>query len=110
MIIEGLWIVQYHGPQGVDGGVVVLIKNQVLGGDNGFTYSGTYEFKNTVFSAKVLVKNFNPAIPNVLGIPGNFSLSIEGKLDGNEISGTGSLLNFPDSKIVVRLKKDTDLK
>jgi hypothetical protein len=30
---DGLWVVQYAGMQGKDGGVVVLIKGKVLGGD-----------------------------------------------------------------------------
>ncbi len=42
-MMDGLWIVQFHGPQGVGGGVVVLTRGQVLGGDSGFTYHGTYE-------------------------------------------------------------------
>jgi hypothetical protein len=109
-MIEGLWIVQFHGPQGVGGGVVVLTRGQVLGGDSGFTYSGTYELKDIFLKAKVSVKNFDSAIPNVLGIPGNFELLIEGKLQGNDINGTGALANAPDSKMVVRLKKTSDLR
>jgi hypothetical protein len=109
-MIEGLWIVEFHGPQGVGGGVVVLTNGQVLGGDSGFTYSGTYELTDNVLKAKVSVKNFDSAASNVLGIPGNFDLLIEGKVQGNDINGTGALANAPDSKMVVRLKKSTDLK
>ncbi len=39
-LIDGLWAVQFQGPQGHGGGVVVLNRNQVLGGDRGFTYTG----------------------------------------------------------------------
>jgi hypothetical protein len=109
-VIEGLWIVQYHGPQGFGGGVVVFMNGQLLGGDSGFTYSGAYELKGEILKANVSVKHFDPSIPNVLGVPGDFDLLIEGKMEGNEINGTGALVNFPDSKIVVRLKKETDLK
>jgi hypothetical protein len=109
-MIEGLWIVRYHGPEGVGGGVVVFAKNKILGGDSGFTYNGTYELKGNVFAGRVSVKNFDPKIPNVLGIPVDFDLLLEGKMQGSEIDGTGALVNAPDSKIVVRLKKVTDLK
>jgi hypothetical protein len=102
---DGLWIVQFHGPQGVGGGVVVLTRGQVLGGDSGFTYSGTYELKDDVFKAKVHVKNFDSAIPNVVGIPGDFDLLVEGKMQGDNINGTGALTTHPDAKIVVRLAK-----
>lgn len=109
-MVEGLWIVRYYGPKGNGGGVVVLIRGQLLGGDSGFAYSGTYDLKDNLFSAKVLVKNFDPAIPNVLGVSGDFELLIEGKLQGDEISGTGALAKLPDSKIVVKLKKSADLR
>ena|SRR2546421_10289603 len=106
---DGLWIVQFHGPQGVGGGVVVLTKGQVLGGDSGFTYNGSYELKDEVFKAKVLVKNFDSAIPNVLGVPGDFDLIVEGKLLGNKINGTASLATHPDAKMVVRLEQTVSL-
>lgn len=109
-MIEGLWIVQFHGPQGVGHGVIVLVRGQVLGGDSGFAFTGTYEQKESIFKARVSVKNIDPAIPNVLGVPGNFDLTIEATLRGDEINGTGALLQAPDLKIVVRLKKNADLK
>jgi hypothetical protein len=109
-MIDGLWVVQFHGPQGVGNGVVVFTKGQVLGGDDGFTYVGTYELRDDLLKARVSVKNFDSAVSNVLGIPGNFDLLVEGKVQGKDINGTGALANAPDSKIVVRLKKTADLK
>jgi hypothetical protein len=32
-MIDGLWIVEFHGPQGVGKGGVMLTRNQVLGGE-----------------------------------------------------------------------------
>jgi hypothetical protein len=104
-MIDGLWIVRYHGPQGVGAGVVVFTKGQVLGGDNGFTYNGSFELKDNTFKAKVSVKNFDLAIPNVLGIPGDFDLLLEGKVSNDKIEGTGALATHPEAKIVVRLAK-----
>jgi hypothetical protein len=104
-MIDGLWIVRYHGPKGVGAGTVVFTKGQVLGGDNGFTYNGTFELKDSAFKAKVSVKNFDVAIPNVLGVPGNFDLLLEGKILGDKIEGTGALATHPEAKIIVRLEK-----
>jgi hypothetical protein len=109
-MVDGLWIVHFHGPEGVGGGVVVLTKGRLLGGDSGFTYDGTYELKENLFTAKVSVKNFDSAVSNVLGIPGNFDLLVEGKMQGDAINGTGALTKAPDSKIVVRLTKSVELK
>jgi hypothetical protein len=109
-MIEGLWIVQFHGPQGIGRGVVVFAKGQVLGGDSGFTYAGSYELKGNQLAAKVLVKNFDSAVSNVLGIPGDFELILQAEMKGSEITGTGALSKMPDSKIVVRLSKNVDLR
>jgi hypothetical protein len=109
-MIEGLWTVEFKGPAGVGGGVVVVTKNQVLGGDSGFAYIGTYEFKAPDFKATVSVKQFNATFQNVFGIRGNFDLIIEGKLQGTDIVGTGTLANAPTAKIAVHLKKLTDIK
>lgn len=104
-MVDGLWIVQYHGAGGVGGGVVVFTKGQVLGGDSGFAYVGSYEEKGDVLKAKVSVTNFDPNIPSVVGVPGNHELLIEGKIKNDTIEGTGALVTHPDSKIVVRLRR-----
>jgi len=109
-MIDGLWIVQFHGPHGVGGGVAVLTKGQILGGDSGFTYDGTYELKEDSLKARVAVKNFDSSIPNVLGVPGNFDLLVDGVFRGDEFTGTGALAIAPDSKMVIRLKKSVSLK
>jgi hypothetical protein len=107
-MVDGLWTVQYFGPQGNGAGVVVLNeKGQVLGGDNGFYYIGSYEVRQDDFTGRVSIKNFDPSIPNVIGVIGDFDLLIEGKVQGNSISGTGALANAPTAKIVVRLMKRT---
>lgn len=104
-MLDGLWIVQYHGPGGVGGGVVVFTNGKVLGGDSGFAYVGSYEEKGDVLKAKVTVTQFDPNIPNVLGVPGNHDLLIEGKVTNDTIEGTGALATHPDTKIVVRLSR-----
>jgi hypothetical protein len=73
--------------------------------DNGFTYNDTFALKDDTFKAKASVKNFDAAIPNVLGVPGNFDLLLEGKILGDKIEGTGALATHPEAKIVVRLEK-----
>jgi hypothetical protein len=109
-MIEGLWTVEFKGPTGVGGGVVVLTKNQVLGGDSGFAYNGTYEFKAPDFKAAVSVRQFNASFQNVFGVRGNFDLVLNAKLQGSDIVGTGALASAPTAKISVHLKKQADLK
>lgn len=104
-MLDGLWIVRYHGPVGVGGGVVVFTKGQVLGGDSGFAYVGTYEQIGDSLKARVSATNFDPNVPSVLGIPGNHDLLIEGKIKDDAIEATGALVTHPDSKIVVELSR-----
>jgi hypothetical protein len=104
-MIEGLWIVQYEGTAGGDGGVIVFVQNRVLGGDNAYVYTGTYQSGGERISARVLVRNYNPAIGNVLGIKGDFELMVEGTIQGEIIKGSASLVNQEGPGIVVKLTK-----
>lgn len=108
-MLDGLWTVQYYGPQGNGGGIVILQKGHVLGGDNGFYYIGSYSVDGDNFSGKVAVKNFDGSIPNVIGVAGDFDLLLEGKVQGDAINGVGSLAIAPNAKIVVRLMKRSNL-
>lgn len=104
-MIEGLWVVQFEGTADSGGGVVVFVRGQVLGGDSGFVYTGTYQSDDNVVSARVLVRNFNPAIGSVFGIKGNYELAVRGTIQGGIIKGTASLVNQQGPGIVVKLTK-----
>lgn len=108
-MIEGLWIVQYESVKGGDGGVIVFVKGQVLGGDNGFIYTGTYQSDGRAISARVAVRNFAPGIANVLGVEGDFELTVQGAIEGKTIKGSASLINQEGPGMVVKLTKVTDL-
>jgi len=108
-MLEGFWIVQYEGMSGDGGGVAVFIRGKVFGGDSGYTYTGSYQSKGDVMKAQIMVRNFLPNIPNVLGVVGDFELRIEGKLDGDTIRGTGSLLNSDAAGIALKLTKRSNL-
>lgn len=108
-MIEGLWIVQYEGIHGGDGGVIVFVRGQVLGGDNGFVYTGAYQSDGQIISARVLVRNFAPTISNVLGINGDFELTVQGAIEGKVIKGSASLINQAGPSMVLKLTKVHDL-
>jgi len=84
-MVEGFWIVQYEGMQGSGGGVVMFTKGKVFGGDTGYTYLGSYESRGNALKARVMVRNFIAGIPSVVGITGDFELSIEGTIEGDVI-------------------------
>ena len=108
-MIEGLWIVLYEGTGGGVGGVVVFIKGKVLGGDTAYTYIGSYQLQDKTFRATVTVRNFLPDIPNVTGVVGNFELNLEGKLEGNTIRASGSVVSAHAIGVALKLTKQADL-
>lgn len=107
---EGLWIVQYAGMEGKDGGVVVLTQGEVLGGDSAFTYAGTYRETQEGFHASILVQNFNPKVGNVLGIQGDFALELKAKSMGIGImEGAGATSAAPGFGLRFKLTRRTKL-
>jgi hypothetical protein len=108
-MVEGFWIVQYEGMKGNGGGVAMFIKGKVFGGDTGYTYLGSYQTQGNAVKAHVMVHNFLPNIPSVLGVVGDFELNIDGKLEGDVIRGTGSLPNEQSVGIALKLTKKADL-
>lgn len=108
-MVEGFWIVQYAGMQGNGGGVALFIKGRVFGGDTGYTYLGAYTTQGQAIRARVSVRNFIAGIPSVIGIAGDFELSIEGTVEGDTIRATGSLVGVQRSGIALKLSKRADL-
>jgi hypothetical protein len=108
-MLEGLWVVQHTGVQGFDNGVVVLIDGKVLGGDNGFTYIGTYQPTDVGVKAKVTVHNFDPKIASIVPIPGDYTLDLDVRWQGDAVlQGTGALAD--QIGIAVKLTKHASLR
>lgn len=108
-MVEGFWIVQYEGMQGNGGGVAMFTKGHVFGGDTGYTYLGSYTTHGNSVNARVMVRNFIAGVPSVVGIAGDFELSIDGVIEGNTIKGTGSLVGVQKPGIAVKLSKRADI-
>lgn len=107
---EGLWIVQYAGMEGKDAGVVVLTGGRVLGGDNAFTYLGTYSETENGIRASVTVENFNPQVGNVLGIKGNFQLELRAiQTASGVMEGNGSTPQAPGFGLKMKLTRKAKL-
>lgn len=104
-MIEGFWIVQFAGLEGNGGGVVVLLRGQVLGGDNAYTYIGTYQGTNTDFRASVLVQNFDPSVGEVMGVKGDYTLNLTLKVNGDVMEGQGTISSTPGFAMRVKLTR-----
>jgi hypothetical protein len=104
-MVDGLWTVQFQGPQGPGGGVAVFTNGKVLGGDAGYTYQGTYEENNNNVTARIRVANFSPGVPNVMGAVGDFDLEIRGAVAGNTVNATGTVPGQPGQLRLTLTKK-----
>jgi hypothetical protein len=104
-MFDGFWIVTFAGMEGKGGGVAVLLKGKIYGGDSAFTYLGTYaEEGNGKVKAEVLVQNFDPLVGNVMGIKGDFNLKFELAAKGNdELQGQASTPAAPGFGLKARL-------
>jgi hypothetical protein len=109
IMVDGFWIVQYEGMQGNGGGVVVFTKGKVFGGDTGYYYLGSYEGNGHSMKARVAVRNFIASVPSVVGITGDFELSIEGTVEGDTIRATGRLVGVNKPGIALRLSRRAEL-
>lgn len=108
-MVDGLWIVQYEGTQGDGAGVVVFVNGRVLGGDEGFTYEGHYNLKDGWIAARIMVSNFRPSVPNVLGTTGDVELLMTAPIRQGIIRATLSVPNYPGLSLAARLTKKADL-
>jgi T3SS negative regulator,GrlR len=108
-MLDGLWIVTITTADGSGHGVVVLTNGNVLGGDSGSTYVGT--FTNGInIKATVLVQSFDPSVGNILGIQGDFTLDLDLQVTGdNQLDGTASSPQDPGTVVSVNLVRKSPL-
>ncbi len=102
-MFEGFYIVQFAGMEGKGGGVAVIQNGRVFGGDSAYTYIGEYEVKGDRLFATVKVQNFEPAIGNVMGIKGDYTLSLALSLKDGALVGDGTTSAAPGFGLKVKL-------
>ncbi len=88
---------------------MIFMRGRVLGGDTGFTYTGTYQTDERNVAALVKVRNFLPDVANVLGVRGDFELNLKGVVEGQVIKASASLVGQQGAGIVVKMTKVSDL-
>jgi autotransporter translocation and assembly factor TamB len=88
-MVSGLWTVQFEAMGNRGAGVAVFTNGKVLGGDSGFTYTGTFQEAGDSLKADIWVKNFERSVPSLVGA-NEYDLHIEGKLQGDRATGTAT--------------------
>ena len=109
--IDGLWTIEFISTlHRLGSGVVVLNDTRILGGDEGFYYSGNYTTQNGQFSGTIDVTRYNPKSLSVFGDTGQFTLKLEGKMHDYQMEGTAWIESDPDRKIRIVGEKKEELK
>jgi hypothetical protein len=92
--MEGLWFTHFNAGPEHGKGMVVLREGQILGGDQGHTYSGTYSSDGPQVHARVCVTPFVwTSTPSLLS-QSAIMLTFIGMLDGN----SGTISGHPDDR------------
>lgn len=107
-MVDGFWTVRFEAGGNWGAGVVVLMNGKVFGGDNGFTYTGSYSLIGDTMTGEVKVQNFEPTVPNVLGL-NSYALTLRGQVAGDSISGQATTPARPGVTLAFRLQKRSAL-
>ena len=108
-MLDGFWIVEYEGRQGLGGGVAVFLKGHVFGGDSGSTYIGTFSEQGKKVTSRLKIHNYAPGVTNVTGIEGDYELEVTGTVEGEVITGTGAPVGYRMPALTLKLKKTAKL-
>jgi hypothetical protein len=108
-MIEGFWILEIRVPQYTTGGVAVFTKGKVYGGDNAFTWIGSYSTDGRIIKGRVNVHNFDSSVQSVLGVSGDYEMHFSGDVRGDVITGTAMIANQPQHSIPIRFTKRADI-
>jgi hypothetical protein len=104
-MLDGFYLMQVEAVQGGGGGVAVLSKGHIFGGDTGFYYVGRYEPHGESLTARVTDRRFLAGESSVFGIDGDYDVVLAAALDGDIISGRATVPSHPEFGMVIRLTK-----
>jgi hypothetical protein len=104
-MVEGFWLLQFEGMQGNGGGVVVFVRGKLFGGDSQTTYVGDYKEGDGRISARAFIHNYVPGVASIIGVEGDYSLNVEGSVEGNVIRATGTAVGHNVAGMALRLTR-----
>jgi T3SS negative regulator,GrlR len=109
-VIDGLWTVEFTSTINRSGkGVLVFINERILGGDEGYYYSGMYKVTNSKVQGHINVVRFDPNTMSVFGDIDQFSVSFSGDINASDFKAAATIVNEPKSQISIIGKKKEDL-
>lgn len=104
MLYEGLYAVKFQTSLGEGGGVVVLKKGEIMGGDSHFYYLGSYQADGDGLIASLQVRRHfdTPEAQTVFGVD-PITMNLKGQLPGSHGDLTGTAIEAPDVEFTATL-------
>ena len=107
---NGLWTVEFISTVNRSGkGVLVFNDGRLLGGDEGYYYSGTYKIDGSQIQGTVNVIRFDPTSISVVGNIDQFALSFSGEINDYHLTAAAGVVNNPQYKIRIIGNKKEDM-
>jgi hypothetical protein len=107
---EGLWTVSFQSNfQTVGTGVVVFVRDRLLGGDAFYYYDGNATINVDKLEAVIKVVRFNRAGMAIFGNLDSFSLKVEGELSATSMTLRGYMVEQPNMKITISCQKISNI-
>ncbi len=111
MSIDGLWATIFSdetGPHTV-GGVILLQRGHLHGGDNNYHYQGTYRTDGERIELTLSATHFHGGRSHIVGDRDAFTLHLAGAADDQEMVLTGTLDDDPEVAVQATLRRQGDL-
>jgi hypothetical protein len=110
MTVDALWTIEFEtASRWTNGGVVVLQRERVLGGDNAYYFTGTYRVQGATLSASLHATHFHGQLISAYGDSAReIDVAIEAEVagDGQTISGRAMRSGYPTLNLRMQRRAD----
>ncbi len=109
-MFNGLWTLEFTSALNRYGrGVLVITNGRILGGDDGYYYTGNCEINDNRINAVITVIKYDQNSVSVFGNINHFELILDGEIQENNFEAIGTIANNPQAQIRVIGTKKEDL-